>query len=479
MRKIITSLLMVCAIACKKDDKPRNEQPVLVPEITSFTPDHGLPDAEVTITGKNFSTKENGNRVTFNTTVANVITYSATQLKVKVPAGATTGKLKVTVGQQTGTSATDFTVDIPGPKLTGFAPLTGPYGTVVTITGTGFGNDPVVKVDNRTMPLVSHSDTEIKFKTPSFTNINTYKIFVQVDNSVLQSAESFTVSSAGPVAEWIEKTINAAPAAIFINGSSFAYNNKLYWGFTKLTINETKAGFMTCDPRSANPQWVFDFLPDGMLGPEQTNATASVFNNKVYIGSALANDVTGKWWRYNPDNNTAETLPDLPTATTFSLSFVLNSTLYTGFGGVNKKLYKFNTAGNGAWDEALTGDFREISHANAVVIGDNAYIGRALMDLNGFRQAMFRFTAPNLFVRVTDMPEQLVGLSTPAFALNGKAYFVVSTKVWEYTPDANGGTWRVALDKPGATVISFVQVVDGVPYGWTGSGRLFEFRFKP
>jgi hypothetical protein len=480
MKRLATTMLFVLAIACRKDDKPGTRpDPVKTPEITAFTPANGLPGTEVTITGKNFSTQPNGNRVTFNVTVADVTFFSATQLKVKVPAGATTGKLKVTVGLQTGTSATDFVVDQPGPAITDFTPKEGPWGTVVTITGKQFGNNPVVRVDNRVMPLISHTDTEIKFKTPSFAAPLVYKIAVQVDNLSTQTATTFTVSSAGKMAEWINIPINAAPASIFINGTSFTYNNKLYWGFTKLTLGETKAGFMTCDPKAATPQWIFDFLPDGMLGPDQTQATAKTYNGKVYIGSALGSNgvASGKWWRYNPDNNTAENLPDFPVATTFSLSFVLKDTLYTGFGGDSKNLYKFNA--NGGWSHVLTGDFSDMSRANAVVIGNDVYIGRALMEVLGTRKALFRFTAPNQFVRMADMPDELVGLSTPAFALNGKAYFLAGARVWEYTPDANGGTWRMVVELTNAPTMSFVEVVDGVPYGWTGAGRLFEFRFKP
>jgi hypothetical protein len=155
----------------------------------------------------------------------------------------------------------------------------------------------------------------------------------------------------------------------------------------------------------------------------------------------------------------------------------LKDTLYTGFGGDSKNLYKFNA--NGGWSHVLTGDFSDMSRANAVVIGNDVYIGRALMEVLGTRKALFRFTAPNQFVRMADMPDDLVGLSTPAFALNGKAYFLAGARVWEYTPDANGGTWRMAVELTNAITMSFVEVVDGVAYGWTGAGRLFEFRFKP
>ncbi|UYQ93626.1 IPT/TIG domain-containing protein [Chitinophaga horti] len=480
MRKLLPLLLVATIAACKKDkDKDPGQQPVPVPEITSFNPTHGIPGAEVTITGKNFANNANGNRVTFNTTVATVTSFSPTQLKVTVPAGATTGKLKVTVGLQTGTSVTDFVVDPIGPAITDFTPKEGPFGTVVTITGRDFGTDPIVRVGLNPIDVISKSATEIKVKVPSLNNLTTFKFNVQVGATGLQTASDFTVKNTGVLAEWVNKPINSAPAGIFFNGVSFAYNKKLYWGFTKLTQGETQAGYMTCDPAAATPQWIFQFVPANMMGPDHTSATAAVHGGKVYIGSGLDGNATAKWWRFNPDNNTADVLPDLPVATASSLSFTLNDVLYTGFGGVNKDLYKFDAAGNGSWTKVLTGNFRELTRANALVINNDVFVGPALIDLNGTRHGMFRFTAPNTLVRVTDIPEPAVGLSTPAFALNGKAYFIIGAKTWEYTPDASGGTWRLVIDGTGNLIISFVNVIDGVPYGITSGGRLFEFKFKP
>ena len=89
--------------------------PVPAPTITSFTPAFGPPGASVTITGTNFSGTVSGvsfttTGVTFNNVAATFVVNSATQITATVPSTATTGRIRVTNGGGTATSATDFIV---------------------------------------------------------------------------------------------------------------------------------------------------------------------------------------------------------------------------------------------------------------------------------------------------------------------------------------------------------------------------------
>jgi YD repeat-containing protein len=111
--------------------------------IAGFTPQHGPPGAQVTVSGTGFSTTPSANAVSFNGTGATVVSATATQLVVTVPAGATTGPIGVLVGTATATSSGVFTVttSADGPTITGLIPPVGTAGQLVTITGTNF--DPV------------------------------------------------------------------------------------------------------------------------------------------------------------------------------------------------------------------------------------------------------------------------------------------------------------------------------------------------
>lgn len=71
--------------------------------ITTINPDSGPAGTEVTITGTGFGAPQGNSRVSFNGTDAaagDYVSWSATEIKVKVPAGAATGNIVVTVGSQ-------------------------------------------------------------------------------------------------------------------------------------------------------------------------------------------------------------------------------------------------------------------------------------------------------------------------------------------------------------------------------------------
>jgi uncharacterized protein (TIGR03437 family) len=79
----------------------------VAPRITSFAPAHGGVDASVTINGANFIGVTS---VTFNGVSASHVVNSAAKISATVPAGATTGKIRVTTSAGTATSAGNFTI---------------------------------------------------------------------------------------------------------------------------------------------------------------------------------------------------------------------------------------------------------------------------------------------------------------------------------------------------------------------------------
>jgi hypothetical protein len=75
--------------------------------ITKFNPSSGAPGAKVTITGTGLLSATS---VTFNGVKAKVSSDTATQIVVKVPAGATTGPITVQTAKGSATTPTSFTV---------------------------------------------------------------------------------------------------------------------------------------------------------------------------------------------------------------------------------------------------------------------------------------------------------------------------------------------------------------------------------
>ncbi|WP_285655349.1 BspA family leucine-rich repeat surface protein [Allomuricauda sp. NBRC 101325] len=108
MKKYLALALMALALvwSCSKDDDSPN---ALTPKITKFSPPSGPVGTVVTIEGQNFSATAAENTVKIGTATATISSATATTLVVTVPAGATNGKVSVTVGGKTATGDT-FTV---------------------------------------------------------------------------------------------------------------------------------------------------------------------------------------------------------------------------------------------------------------------------------------------------------------------------------------------------------------------------------
>ena len=95
------------------------------PTIINFSPVSGPIGTTITINGTNFDTTPSNNIVQFNGTTANVTASTISSITTIVPAGTTTGTITVTVGSNTATSSSNFTVT---PHL--------PIGNVVLMNGT-------------------------------------------------------------------------------------------------------------------------------------------------------------------------------------------------------------------------------------------------------------------------------------------------------------------------------------------------------
>lgn len=83
------------------------------PTISSFSPTSGVSATSVTVSGTNFDTTANRNRLVLNATPTVVGTASATSLATNVPASATSGKVSVTTLNGTAVSTSDFIVAPP------------------------------------------------------------------------------------------------------------------------------------------------------------------------------------------------------------------------------------------------------------------------------------------------------------------------------------------------------------------------------
>jgi hypothetical protein len=157
------------------------------PSILSFTPSSGTVGTTVTVTGTAFTGTTD---VAFNGTPAKFRLDSDTQIRARVPDGATTGPITITTAVGSVDSSGPFTVP---PKIGSFSPTSGRIGTVVRITGSAFTGATSVQFNgtSATQFLVL-SYKQIKVRVP--VGATTGPITVVTPSGTATSARPFTVT---------------------------------------------------------------------------------------------------------------------------------------------------------------------------------------------------------------------------------------------------------------------------------------------
>lgn len=242
---------------------------VVKPKITGFSPGSGSAGTTVTINGDGFSGTPGANTVTFyNNKTATVVSASVSQLVVTVPAGTTTGTIKVAVGGNTATSASNFTA-VQVPVITSFTPAHGGSDTAVTITGSGFSStraNNTVKFNGVAATVTSASATQLVVRSPDEATAG--PLSVTVNGQTGTSMQNFFPPP------WLHSIVPAgAPigASVTLNGANFdpiAANNQVTFNGIPATV--TAATFttlqVTVPPGAAGGQVQIT------VGPETTQA---------------------------------------------------------------------------------------------------------------------------------------------------------------------------------------------------------------
>ena len=167
-----------------------------VPEISKLKPDTGQEGESVKIKGSDFGALRGASTVTFNgTAVTDYVSWGETKIQVRVPEGATTGPVVVTVDGEASSGVT-FTVTGPVPAINdnGLSPDSGPVGTSVKVKGLNFGasqGESTVTFNGTSATPTSWSDTKIQVPVP--VGVTTGPVVVTV-NGQASNGVTFTVS---------------------------------------------------------------------------------------------------------------------------------------------------------------------------------------------------------------------------------------------------------------------------------------------
>jgi len=259
-----------------------------VPTINSFTPTTGAAGTTVQISGANFSTDAASNTVTFNGTPAVVISaYYGTYVYASVPAGATTGRISVTVNGVTATSATDFVVPSTAPTITSFSPPSGTPGTIVTINGTNFSAtlaNNSVTFNGTPATVTSAATTKLVATVPA--GATTGPISVTVAGQTGSSANTFVVVVPAPTISSFTPNSGPVGTLVTVNGGNFA---------PSIAGNTISFNGVPASVVSATPTQLTTTVPEGATtGPIQvaTGGQTAISGNN-YVVSAPTLSIVG------------------------------------------------------------------------------------------------------------------------------------------------------------------------------------------
>lgn len=167
--------------------------PYPAPTVTTFTPSSGGTGTVVSISGSYFA---NVQQVYFGDVPASSFTVNSLGSITATVGAGSNGSVKVTTA--TGSGSKSGYVFFPPPHITGFSPLSGPIGTVVTITGQNFSAVPsenAVFFGTAKSEVLSASLTQLVVKVPIGTN--NMPIYVRVNKYYSSSANTFNVTFPG------------------------------------------------------------------------------------------------------------------------------------------------------------------------------------------------------------------------------------------------------------------------------------------
>jgi uncharacterized repeat protein (TIGR03803 family) len=152
-----------------------------------IVPPSGKVSSSIQVLGNNL---DSTSAVAFRGVQAAFTVWSASQITAVVPAGASTGTVRVTTSNGTLSSKTAFQVR---PELLAFSPMNGPVGTKVVITGNAFAGTTRVTFGGVLAPTSSvDSYNQVTASVPS--DAKTGKITLTTPGGTAVSTGTFTVN---------------------------------------------------------------------------------------------------------------------------------------------------------------------------------------------------------------------------------------------------------------------------------------------
>lgn len=428
----------------------------LPPEIISVEPSSAATGDTVTVTGKNFAFRNYSNSVYLDNHSCDIVSADAEHILFKVPAiGDGIFKLSLAVGGIQALNKPDF--EITKPVCTGFEPVTGTFGDVITLYGENLsladGSFVQVYFNSEEATIIEKTRTYYKVIVPDRLNSNPVSIRIQSGKPYYFSQE-FELKQ--PVISGITPSEVTTAGVIFITGQNFnplpSYNILTIGGFPSEVISSTSDEITARVPRSLGAgtyniyistiaghviesQVTFKVkspwkkLADFPGGP-RTAIACFALSGKGYAGTGLRPDgmEASDFWEYDPSTDQWKRIADFPTPIRYATGFEAGG---MGFMANGK------TSGTSRF---------ELRRYNPVT-------------------DTWEMRAPR--------PGSGSSMDAPGFVINGKAYLPASYEMYEYTPSTD--TWQQKSFLPALGYFGSGAAFTINGKGYYGVGYIFEY----
>ena len=316
------------------------------PVIDKLKPASGPVGTNVKIKGSNFGTSPG--TVTFNGTYAPVnpnSNWDSAKIQVKVPEGATTGPVVVTVGTQSSAGVTFTVTSAPSvPIISKLKPESAPVGTEIKIKGSNFGEEEGTVTFNglSALEIRGWNDKKVRAVVPA--GATDGPVVVTTAGGQQSNGVTFDVTDGVPIISKLEPDSGPVLTQVKIKGSNFGDQEGT------VTFNGVMAS-----PSRWNHQIIRTQVPQGAT----TGPVVVTVGNRSSNGVTFT--VTGSDSEPDPDDPSPDNPAGFSSSDLTGTSFTLNGTRLDGSAERATVLFRegnrFEAAGSrtGSYDYRPTG----------------------------------------------------------------------------------------------------------------------------
>jgi hypothetical protein len=252
------------------------------PVLASVAPPKIEPGGTLALKGENFAAAANQNTVYFGDLVADVLSASATDISVRVPADAKPGELVISVKTKGGRSNTVNCIVFIAPHVASLSPEVAMPGQEITLTGQNLNSQPpTVVIGGIRGAVVDAQPTSIKVRIPPeimAVEGRTIQVTVQVGTETSKAPDLLLGHL--PLVATVEPATGAAGSRIVVKGRGFAPTASE----NTVTFGEKRALVLAAGPTELTVAVPGSEVPGSQLTlPLRVNASGTVSSPASFV----------------------------------------------------------------------------------------------------------------------------------------------------------------------------------------------------